>query len=185
MLKTFAMSALVLVAASLLVSSAAAQAKGAVEIGYDLGISVLMPDGGGNDVLFLATPRTVSVGISTVRAGFYLSRHSELEPHFGLQLISTNDFNTTQMAVGLDYLHNFDGKKTRLYLMGGARLAYFDNGSQTESQPGLGAGLGAKSTIGDRAALRYGVEVMRQFESGDFVARWDLGFLVGVSLFTK
>lgn len=185
MLKAAIMGAMVLLALPLSASSAGAQSAGAAEIGYDLGISVLMPDGPGDDVLFVSTPRTMSVGISTVRAGFYLSPHSELEPSFGLQILNTNDETVTQLALGLDYLHNFGREKTRLYLKGGGRVAHFSFSGESESQFGVDAGVGAKSAIGDRAALRYGLELVRQFEGDQFAARWDVGFLVGISVFTK
>ena len=176
--------AVALFAAFLLVSPAVAQAPGAVEIGYDLGISFLMPEQG-DDLVVLAVPRSVSFGVSTVRAGFYLTKSSELEPSLGLLLLSSSGTTATQLALGLDYLHNFAGAHTRPFLMGGGRVLSFDNGNQSESQFGLAGGVGAKSTIGDRAAMRYGVELVRQFESDTFASRWDVGLSIGVSLFTK
>jgi hypothetical protein len=184
MLKVAMTCAVALFAAFLFVSSAAAQAPGAVEIGYDLGISFLMPEQG-DDLVTLAVPRSVSVGVSTVRAGFYLSKSSELEPSLGLLLLSSGGSTATQLAIGLDYLHNFEGAHTRPFLMGGGRVLSLDNGSQSESQFGLGGGVGAKSTIGDRAAMRYSLELVRQFESDAFASRWDVGLSIGVSLFTK
>lgn len=183
MLKTIVTSVLALLVASLFASRAAAQAPGAAEIGYDLGLSILMPEG--DDVLILATPRTMSIGVSTVRAGFYLSPHGELEPKFGLMLVNSNNSTITQYGLGLDYLYNFGGQNTRPFLMGGGRVVSFSGGNVTETQVGLGGGVGAKSTIGDRAAMRYSVELVRQFESDRFAARWDVAFSVGISVFTK
>jgi len=183
MLKTIVTSVLALLVVSLFASRAAAQAQGAAEIGYDLSLSILMPEG--DDVLLLSTPRTMSIGVSTVRAGFYLSPHGELEPSFGLILINNGNSTVTQYGVGLDYLYNFNGKQTRPFLMGGGRVVSFNDGSASESQLGLGGGVGAKSRIGDRAAMRYSVELVRQFESDNFAARWDVAFSIGISVFTK
>jgi len=184
-LKTIVTSVLALLVVSLFASRAAAQAPGAAEIGYDLGLSILMPEG--DDVLILATPRTMSIGVSTVRAGFYLSPHGELEPSFGLMLVSSGGSTLTQFGLGLDYLYNFGGgrQKTRPFLMGGGRMVSFSGGNASESQFGLGGGFGAKSTIGDRAAMRYSAELVHQFESDNFAARWDVAFAIGISVFTK
>lgn len=176
----------------LLAGVSAAQAPGAVELGYDLGFNVLMVDdieaGGytyeGEDVIVFGVPNTAGLA-QTLRFGFCVTERSEIEPSFGMQLVNADDETVTELGLGLSYLHNLGSATTRPYLRASGRMYLLSGDEETSTQFGVGIGAGAKTRIGDRLALRYEAGATRQFESDSFAARWDLGLAFGVSFFSK
>ena len=173
-----------------------AQTKGAMELGYDLGFNVLMEDDyeyddyygsytvEGEDVVQIGLPHSGGL-LQALRFGFYLTEQSEIEPTFGFQYVNYEGDWLLQTNLGLFYVHNFGSAGTRPYVKGGGRVYLISDEEDSDSQFGLGAGIGAKTRIGDRLALRYEAGATRQFESEALAARWDLGLSLGISFFTK
>ena len=188
-------SAMLVLAATGLSRSAHAQAKGAFEMGYDVGLAIQLNDGTGSSFgdtnvgSSLAVPASDVFGTTTVRLGYLFSERSEIESRFGFASVNfSNDTggNVHSAAFGLDYAQHFGSGRPRTFLRAGGRW----NSTGREygpdvSQFGVDGGFGAKPGHGHQLATRVDLGVARFFETANRAGHWDLSLTFGISFFTR
>jgi len=186
----------VLSATVLLVSagSAHAQKKGALEMGYDVGLAIQVNDSqrsfdDGNVGATLAVPTSDVFGTTTVRLAYLLSERSELESRFGFGSVSFSNTigdNLHSSAFGLDYAQHFgDGKSHPFLRAGGRWISVGSDYGPDISQWGVDGGFGEKSSLGHQLATRAEVGVARFFDTDNRAGHWDLSLTFGISFFTR
>lgn len=170
--------ALTLVLALLVPCAASAREKGTVELGMDGFIGIRDYS---NDHAFI-----VSVPISSVRAGYYVSERNVLEPSLGFNFISIGDESLTQLDFDLGLLLGMEdvGRTTPYFRVGGGILLLNDNGSETQFSVGIAAGI--RIPTGDRFAVRLQGGVDHNFDgNGSLQESNDFGVKAGFSFFTR
>ena len=169
--------ALTLVLELLVPGAASAREKGTVELGMDGFIGIRDYS---NDHAFI-----VSVPISSVRAGYYVSERNVLEPSLGFNFISIGDESLTELNFDLGLLLGMEdvGRTTPYFRVGGGILLLNGDGS-SDTQLSAGIAAGIRIPTGDRMAVRLQGGVDHNFE-GDIPESNDFGVKAGFSFFTR
>jgi hypothetical protein len=157
---------------------ASAQEKGTVELGMD-GFIGIRTYASGSDVF------SVDLPISSVRAGFYLSDRTALEPSLGFDVISGSGYTLSQLDFDLAMVFCMDdlGQTTPYFRVGGGVLLLNVEGSgDTQFTAGIAGGV--RIPTGERMAVRLQLGIDRNFE-GDFSGSTDIGLKAGLSFFTR
>lgn len=169
----------------LLSRTSGAQTKGAFEMGYDLGLAFQVHDSkqgsfADGDVNSLDLPA------STLRLGYFLEPHSELETRLGFASVSGSGPSVFDLAFGLDYARHFGDGSHHPYVRAGGRYSLRGSDQFDDmSQFGLDLGLGAKNGIGHQLATRFDFGMARYFESDRLAGHWDFSISFGISFFTR
>ena len=188
------LGATVLIASIGLSGTACAQQKGALEMGYDVGLAIQVNDShassfdDGNVASSLQVPASDVVGLTTLRLGYLFSERSELESRFGFGFFGGSGGGESESwtTFGLDYAHHFDNGQHHPFLRAGGRwIAIGHEFGPDISQFGLDAGFGMKSNIGHQLATRVDVGAARFFDTDNRVGHWDVSLAFGISFFTR
>lgn len=172
---------LVLLALALLSPTLAARAQSGgapIEWGVDAAVTIS----------FDPTVTIVSIPVSHVRAGFFITPTFELEPRFGLLSISSSGSRFTQTEFELGALLHFGDSRldTQPYLRPfvGLSSTSTDADDADDSSTGgtVGVGLGLKIPIGSRFAFRPEVNYRHLFGDSDDD---QLQFLAGFSVYSR
>jgi opacity protein-like surface antigen len=175
---------LAVLAGGMLTSDALAQ-SGAIEIGFDTGLTLrLNSDKNGFEY---ENQTAINIPLQSVRVGFFVSDQLSIEPAIGFSYLDVGDTSITQLGAGANLQYHFtaDATRTRFYIGAGGGLNLLDIGDEQETQFGLGAGLGVKLPIASRMAIRIEGSFSRFFESDLLPGANVIGALVGFSFFTK
>ena len=159
--------------------NALAQGKGAVELGFDGGLTYSAYSGA-DDRLSLDLP------IQSVRAGFYLSDKVEVESSLRM-LVTRIDQNTTDSfdwGIGLLVHLADDPKRATPFLLGGVEWSRLDRGFNDATET-LRAAFGYKLPVGDQWGVRLQLEGRHIEESAFVRGYWEFGPRFGISVFTK
>jgi hypothetical protein len=153
----------------------------AVEIGLD----------GGLQYGFDSEATTFDVPIQRVRAAFPAGDRFALEPAFSFAYADVNGATTTAVRIQLGALYAL----TRARLEGAFVRPFFGFGINDIEVDGLvnedvttlelGAGIGTRTRIADRLALRFEGSLRGNFPSDDLENDIVLGLTVGLSFFTR
>lgn len=188
---------LALFVSSVLCGAAEAQKKGALEMGYDVGLVAQFDDPPSSSSSFddvnvgtsLAAPSSDVSGVSTLRLGYLLSEHSEVESRFGFASIAssnTEQDDVNSAALGLDFAQHFGNGRSHFFLRGGARWNSITRGSGPAiSQFGMDGGFGVKTDQGHQFATRVELGLARFFDTDNHVGHTDLALTLGISFFTR
>lgn len=165
--------ALLLVAFSL-PSNLSAQQRG-VEIGLDGGLQYLVD----TEVLVISIP------FQRVRAAFHSGDRLAFEPALSFTRLSANGQALTIFALQAGALYTFAATRANTYIRPFAGIEYVDDSfSDGSSAFELGVGVGTRSRIVDRLALRIEANVTGLFPEGGGTEA-ALGATVGLSFFTR
>jgi hypothetical protein len=163
----------VLVAVCLLPSLLVAQQHN-VEIGLD----------GGMSYSFDSELLTIAIPFQRVRAAFPLEHRLAIEPALSFTRVSSGGQSLAALMMGAGLLYDLDDEPGASYARPFFGLEYVDVGFGSETVFDLGAGIGTRSRIADRLALRFEGSITGRFgmEGGtDGV----IGATVGLSFFTR
>jgi hypothetical protein len=128
---------------------------------------------------------TISLPFQRIRAAFPLEHRLAIEPSLSFTRLSAEGQSLAALVLGIGALYDLETQGSATYARPFFALEYTDpsfGGSQTVFD--LGAGVGTRSPIADRLALRIEANLTGRFgaEGGtDGV----IGALVGLSFFTK
>ncbi len=163
-----------LAAALFLPSLVSAQQRG-IEIGLDGGFQYSVDA----DVL------AISIPFQRVRAAFPSGERLAFEPALSLTRLSSNGESFTILALELGALYNFAADRRNTYVRPFAGLQYTDDSfSDATTGVDLGIGVGSRSRIADRLAVRYEITATGSFPEGGGADAL-LGASVGLSFFTR
>jgi hypothetical protein len=146
-----------------------------IEIGID----------GGIQYSFDANLFTIAVPFQRVRAAFPLEHRLAVEPALSFTRLSSEGQSVALLTIQVGALYDIDPSPNRTYVRPFAGIEYADasfTGGETVFD--LGAGLGTRSRLADRLALRIEANLTGRFgaEGGtDGV----IGATVGLSFFTR
>lgn|SRR5262245_57724482 len=184
---------MVLVALSSLTmaSSVRAQSAGAIEMGFDGGVSFQFID---NEDVSLGQ---VSFPTPVLRVGYFLTDQLEIEPRGGLQAVklereSDDPFSSLPekesaesgfAALSLAY-HPGDPNGSRMFFRG-AGLVTFAGVGAPNSQAGAEAAVGYKARLASRWAARIELATTFMFDSDTAPGSWSPSLTVGISHFTR
>jgi hypothetical protein len=168
--------------------AAVAQDAGSVELGYDMSFEMWFIDDVDDNLISVSVPGGGLTLLSpqAVRIGYLFSEAGELEFPLGFSYLDDDGDAYWLLGTGVYGLYNIrkPGSTTIPYLRGGGSVSVISAGDETLSQFSLGAGVGARSLVADRLAIRYGIGVERSFETEDLRGHTDLLFSLGLSFFT-
>lgn len=168
-----------------------------IEIGFDMGLSIVMPDHEEeeNQTLFgLPSPNTTwPTGI--VRFGFFVTPQISLEPLVSFTRMSDDNSTITALQVFPNVVYHFKpaGRETLPYVrVGGGfnRVSYgYDeqdySESESDSQFGIGGGAGVKIPFAETAFLRLEGGYDKWFEGdgeeSDLSGAGVIKFMVGIT----
>lgn len=152
-----------------------------IELGLDAGVSVMIPDGGGDNVTSAGIPA------SRFRVGFFVSDIVALEPTLGFALVSSGGETVTAAEFIFAGLFHFtaDPSRPRAYFRAGGGLSFVDVFDENDTQFGALGGIGVKLPAGDQFAVRIEGNFGRTFASSDRTAASTIQILVGFSFFTE
>ena len=163
-----------LTAAFLIPSLVSAQQRG-IEIGLDGGLQYLLE----SRILVIAVP------FQRVRAAFPSGQRLAFEPALALTRISRDGVALTSFALEVGALYTFVPARANTYIRPFVGLEYvhdsFSGGSHAFD---LGFGVGTRSPLADRLALRIEANVTGRFPEGGGTDGL-LGATVGLSFFTR
>ena len=143
---------------------ASAQGRPVVEIGTNLGISIL--DAGGNSATFFGIPGQGILAQPAIHATIFSGRSLMLEPQLAFNLISSGGetFTTIGLAGQVGYL--FKGPETNsLYLAGSLGFQSVSGDGDTNNDFGLGGKFGYRILAGTSLGIRLEVGYRRWFDS--------------------
>jgi hypothetical protein len=163
----------VLVAVCLLPSLLVAQQHD-VEIGLD----------GGMSYSFDGELLTIAIPFQRVRAAFPLEHRLAFEPALSFTRLSSNGVSVASLMMGVGVLYDLDGTPGASYARPFVGLEYADVFGGSETVFDLGAGIGTRTRIADRLALRFEGSITGRFGASggtDGV----IGATVGLSFFTR
>jgi hypothetical protein len=164
-----------LLAATLLIPSLVSAQQRGIELGLDGGFQYSVDA----DVL------AISIPFQRVRAAFPSGERLAFEPALSLTRLSSNGSSLTLFALEVGALYNFAATRTNTYARPFFGLQYLDDSfSDGTSAVELGIGIGSRSRIADRLALRYEIAAAGHFPEGGGMDAL-LGASVGLSFFTK
>ena len=148
------------------------------EFGLDAGASIGFGDLEGT---------AIQLPAQNFRVGFFRSPTTSIEPYGALNYFSVGDADLTQVSVGTGLLYHFSPDRTRrqAYVRPFAELDFVSGGSDSETQFGLGAGLGVKVPWQDRFAWRFEASLGYAIETDALPGGPTLGLLAGLSFFTR
>jgi hypothetical protein len=140
---------------------------------------------GGLQYSFDANLLTIAVPFQRVRAAFPLEHRLAIEPSLSFTRFSSEGESLVALALGVGVLYDLDAERNTTYARPFAAIEYAD-ASFGDSQTvfNLGAGIGTRSRLADRLALRIEANLTGRFgqEGGtDGV----IGATVGLSFFTR
>jgi hypothetical protein len=160
--------------ALLLPAMAEAQSR-AVEIGLD----------GGLEYAFDADLLTIAAPFQRIRAAFPFDDRLAIEPSLSFTRLSSNGASLAALVLRVGVLYDLEAERTATYARPFAGIEYADASfGDSETVFNLGAGVGTRSRIADRLALRIEASLTGRFgaEGGtDGV----IGATVGLSFFTR
>lgn len=164
----------VLVAVCLLPSMLVAQRNNDVEIGLDGGMSYSLD----------AELLTIAIPFQRVRAAFPLEHRLAIEPAFSFTRLSSNGVSLAALMMGAGVLYDLDDTPGASYARPFVGLEYADGFGESETVFNLGAGIGTRTRIADRLALRLEGSITGRFGASggtDGV----IGATVGLSFYTR
>ena len=140
-------------AAVLVPTLAFAQGKPVVEIGTDLGVTMLTSGGESSTVFNI--PGQGILGQPTIRATFFAGRSLTLEPQLALTWVSYDGGTQTRVGLGGQIGYLFKGSTAKsLYVAGSlALLSISEDNSDTDF--GLGGKLGVRVPCGSSVGVRF------------------------------
>jgi Outer membrane protein beta-barrel domain len=164
----------VLLAVCLLPSTLTAQQRN-VEIGLD----------GGLEYAFDADLLTIALPFQRVRAAFPFEHRMAIEPGLSFTRLSTNGASLALLVMRVGLLYDLEAEGKSTYARPFVGIEYTDPSfGDSETVFDLGAGVGTRSHIADRLALRIEANLTGRFgaEGG---ADGVIGATVGLSFFTR
>jgi hypothetical protein len=179
-----------LVLASLALSPVPAAAQSApapAELGYDLGVTIQKIDEVERTDIYVGLPASGML-VQTVRAGFPISPRGQVQTDLGLSLVAPDAGDTFANGVmGLSLLTNLGrGPIARApFLRFGMLFRYVKMSGESDTQFGLGGGVGLKFAGGDRLAARMEGGVAKWMEGDQIRGMLDITWKIGLSFFTR
>ncbi len=134
------------------------------------------------------TLTTVSVPVTTFRAGFFVSDQVSVEPRISFDYVKIEDGAAlTQVTLSLGVLYHFtpERQSAQLYLRPVGSISFVNVSDQTASQVFLGVGLGVKLPMPGQLASRLELEYAHGFDNDDFANVNSLAAVFGFSFFTQ
>jgi hypothetical protein len=148
------------------------------ELGVDAGVSI------GFD-----TPRVTVVQIPepAIRLGFYMSDRVSLEPKVGFASIHDDAGTFTAFSAQLGLLFHFENNPVGrgLYARPFVGVLGEKSTGYSENRSVVGGGLGVKEAFSNRFASRIEVNYSHISAVNDEPATNNLGFLFGISVFSR
>jgi hypothetical protein len=151
-----------------------AQQRG-IEIGLD----------GGLQYAFDAELLTISVPFQRVRAAFPTDERLAFEPALSFTRLSSGGESAAALALELGALYNFGAERNTSYARPFVGFEYTDASfSDGTTVFDLGIGVGSRSRIADRLALRFEGTATGRFPEGGGIDG-AFGATIGLSFFTR
>lgn len=154
-----------------------------LELGFDSGVQVALPESGGRSTTFF-------VPAGWLRVGLPVAPRLQVEPvvSFGRSTVDGMSTTTVQAFPYLVYSHRgalTSGPYARVGV--GVALVRFGGGGDSSAmhQFAMGAGIGVRLSVAEALALRLEAGGDRWFEDGDLEAYDLLQLLVGLSFFLR
>ena len=130
-----------------------AQGKPVVEIGTDLGVTML--SSGGESYTLFSIPGQGILGQPTIRATFFAGRSLTIEPQLALTWLSGDGGTQTRVGLGGQIGYLFKGSTAKsLYVAGSVALLSVSEGS-SETDFGLGGKVGVRVPWGSSVGVRF------------------------------
>lgn len=166
-----------LTAITLLATAApAARAQGRpIELGIDGALIFVLDD---------PTVVTLGVPIQQFRIGFHTTPTMSIEPMGSLNYLHVDDFDVTQLTLGVGVLFHRTADRTRnqTYFRPFVQFSSVSAEGTSESGAALGIGFGIKNPIANRLATRLEAFLAHDFDDGGSTS---IGGLFGLSFFPR
>jgi hypothetical protein len=164
-----------LLAAALLMPALASAQQRGIEIGLDGGLEYSLD----SRILAIAVP------FQRVRAAFPSGERLAFEPALALTRISRDGDALTAFALQAGALYTFSATRANTYIRPFAGIEYVDDSFSGGAHAfDLGFGVGTRSRLADRLALRIEANVTGRFPEGGGTEKL-LGATVGLSFLTR
>ena len=170
-------------AAGLLLVGTAAQARAqTMESPKEYGIDAGVQFGLGNDSF-----TAIGIPAQRLRIGFFRSPTVSFEPYGGLTYRnSPGSESVTNLNLGAGLLYHLSPNRTdnQIYVRPFAQVNYINGSGNSDTQFGIGGGLGVKMPWRDRLATRLEAAIGYEFASDNFDSGATLNLLAGLSFFS-
>lgn len=153
---------------------AAASSPKVWELGVDAGLSFGLDD---------PNTTTLQIPVQNLRAGVHITPNWSVEPFLGynyLKVEGVDAISTYQFGVGALYHFSTSRTQSQLYLRPQIAIVGFSGGGTSDSEAGIGVGIGMKwPKLGGRMAWRGEANVTA------INNQTSIGALFGLSFFTR
>lgn len=175
-----------LVASLLLLLPAAALAQ-RPDIGFDAVAQFRLDDNDFTKYTQITVPGGGFIPSASFRINIPASPMIGIEPAIGLAYFSEGGEKLTTFEAMLGLLINFqtDPERAMIYVRPFGLFDFFDVDDESETQFGLGGGLGVRIPVDDRLGFRLEGNYSHLFESGSLSTRDVIGIRAGLSVFLK
>ena len=184
MLNRFKSAPLALLLSAALPALASAQGR-PIELGIDvLSLGVAISSAFGQT----RTVTTVSVPVSSFRAGFFVGDQVSVEPRISFVYLKAEDVDAVTVGTfSLGALYHFtpERQSSQVYLRPVGGISFVAVGGQSAYQVFLGVGLGVKLPMLGQLASRLELEYAHGFDNDDFATVNSLAAVFGFSFFTR
>ena len=139
---------------------------------------------------------TIGLPVAQIRAAFAKSPTWSIEPAMSFNYFGADGGSANSLRIGVGALYHFSESRAANQWYARPFIGLDHSSLKTDVAPGvtqtvssnqfgLGAGFGIKMPIMSRVAGRYEVNFSHFFESGNAASATKLGFLAGLSFYTK
>ncbi len=135
-----------LYAALVVPTLAFAQGKPVVEIGTDLGLTIL--SSGGESYTLFNIPGQGILGQPTIRATFFAGRSLTIEPQLALTWLSGDGGTQTRVGLGGQIGYLFNGSTAKSFYLAGSLAYYSISDEITDGDFGVGWQARGSRTVG-------------------------------------
>jgi hypothetical protein len=160
--------------------AASRTSEGSWEFGADASLSIGLDE---PSVTIFRLIGGTPAGVSSVRAGYFISDVISVEPMFGMDYLKVEDIDAiTTYTIGVGGLYHFstDPTRSRMYVRPFLSLLGVSAGGDGDSELGVGVGFGMKwPKLGGRIAIRGEANVFAINDNSS------INLMVGLSAFTR
>ena len=150
-----------------------------VELGVDAGFEFDINDNAENTT-------SIAVPVRQLRVGVFVGDNFQIEPRVSFAFTEIADISATELGLQLAFVYNSgDPDRTRFFVLAGGGFDLIDIESESDTQWGVGGGIGVKIPVGSRFAMRIEGDYIRAFESDHFTSAHVILGLIGFSFFTN
>lgn len=170
-----ARTTLALLAALAAPARATAQGKPIVEIGTNLGLTVVSSNG--ESITHFGIPGQGILGQPTIYASFYAGKSLLVEPQVALNIVHVSGETTSTLGFAGQVGYHFKGTGVNSFYLAGNLAVQHSSGGGDSTDEGLGAKIGYRVLAGSSVGIRFEGGYRRWFDS--HLNEFTLGMSIG------